>query len=59
MNNFLPVIFAFGILVAIFLYGYLTDPYRPRAIAIQPAHGEANRQNNAALSTRRFAKKIV
>jgi hypothetical protein len=42
MNNFLPVIFVFAVLGAIFLYGYLTDPNRPRATAMQPAHGEAN-----------------
>ena len=42
MSNFLPVIFVAAVLGAIFLYGYLTDPNRPRATAIQPAHGEAN-----------------
>ncbi len=58
MNSFLGVIFAFAALGAIFLYGYLTDPYRPRTTALQPAHGEANRQNSAALSTRNLAKRI-
>lgn len=42
MNNFLPFICVFASLGAIFLYGYLTDPDRPRAVPIQPAHGEAN-----------------
>jgi hypothetical protein len=42
MNNFLPVIFVFAVLAAIFLYGYLTDPNRPRSTTIQPANGEAN-----------------
>ena len=30
MSNFLPFLFAFAVLGAIFLYGYLTDPSRPR-----------------------------
>jgi len=42
MNNFLPFICVFAALAAIFLYGYFTDPSRPRSAAIQPAHGEAN-----------------
>ena len=42
MNNFLPFISVFAALAAIFLYGYFTDPSRPRATTIQPAHGEAN-----------------
>jgi hypothetical protein len=42
MNSFLPLIFVFAVLGAIFLYGYLTDPNRPRATTIQPANGEAN-----------------
>ena len=42
MNSFLPLIFVFAVLGAIFLYGYLTDPNRPRATMIQPANGEAN-----------------
>ena len=42
MNNFLPFIFVFAVLGAIFLYGYLTDPNRPRSTPLQPAHGEAN-----------------
>jgi len=42
MENFLPVIFVFAVLGAIFLYGYLTDPNRPRSTTIQPANGEAN-----------------
>jgi hypothetical protein len=42
MNNFLPIIVAFAVLGAIFLYGYLTDPNRPRSTTIQPANGEAN-----------------
>jgi hypothetical protein len=42
MNNFLPFIAVFAVLGVIFLYGYLTDPNRPRATTIQPANGEAN-----------------
>jgi len=42
MNNFLPFLFVVAVLGAIFLYGYLTDPNRPRSTAIQPANGEAN-----------------
>ena len=42
MNNFFPFIVALAALGVIFLYGYLTDPDRPRVTAIQPAHGEAN-----------------
>jgi hypothetical protein len=49
MNNFLPLIFVFAVLGAIFLYGYLTDTSRPRAITIQPAHGEANLRVNTGL----------
>jgi hypothetical protein len=49
MNNFLPFIFAFAVLGAIFLYGYLTDPNRPRATSIQPANGEANLQVGMSL----------
>jgi hypothetical protein len=49
MNNFLPVIVTFAVLGAIFLYGYLTDPNRPRANTIQPAHGEANRRVSMGL----------
>ena len=59
MNNFVPVIFTFAALGVIFLYGYLTDSYRPRANAIQPAHGEAIRQTSMPRSTRRLAKKIA
>jgi hypothetical protein len=42
MNNYLPFIFVFAVLGVIFLYGYLTDPKRPRATVLQPANGEAN-----------------
>jgi hypothetical protein len=49
MNNFLPFISAFAVLGAIFLYGYLTDPHRPRANTIQPAHGEANHRVSVSL----------
>ena len=49
MNSFLPLIFVFAVLGAIFLYGYLTDPKRPRVATIQPAHGEANRRAGMTL----------
>jgi len=49
MNEFLPAIIALIVLGTVFLYGYLTDPYRARTIAIQPAHGEANRRSNGNL----------
>jgi hypothetical protein len=42
MTNLLTFLFVFAALGAIFLYGYLTDPDRPRTATIQPAHGEAN-----------------
>lgn len=53
MNNLLPFVFVFAALGAIFLYGYLTDPDRPRAIPIQPAHGEANLRLGMKLPRRR------
>ena len=55
MNNFLPVIFVFAVLGAIFLYGYLTDPNRPRATAIQPAHGEANLRVGMSLQHKKIS----
>ena len=51
MTSFAPVIFAFVVLGAIFLYGYLTDPNRPRDVTRQPANGEANRQSSMLSST--------
>ena len=53
MNNVIPFVFVFAALGAIFLYGYLTDPDRPRPIAIQPAHGEANLRLGMKLPRRR------
>ena len=49
MNSFLPFLSAFAVLGVIFLYGYLTDPKRPRVATIQPAHGEANRRASMTL----------
>jgi len=55
MNDFLPAVIALIVLGAVFLYGYFTDPYRPRTIAIQPTHGEANRPSNGSLQRSKIA----
>ncbi len=49
MNDFLPAVIALIVLGAVFLYGYFIDPYQPQTIAVQPAHGEANRPSNGSL----------
>jgi hypothetical protein len=49
MSNILPVIFVFAVLAGILLFGYFTDPNRPRATTIQPANGEANMRVGMSL----------
>jgi len=55
MTSFAPVIFAFAVLGILFLYGYLTDPNRPRSTTVQPAHGEASQQSGMNLQHSKIA----
>lgn len=42
MPEFLSAALAFAFVLVLCVYAYATDPDRPRAVVMQPAHGEPN-----------------
>jgi hypothetical protein len=45
MSEFLSAALAIVFTLVLCVYAYITDRDRPRAVAIQPAHGEPNPQS--------------